>query len=224
MIPVGPPSGGPTPEHLLDDELRSVLERARALGFLGDQVLDRPIRHALGFAAILDDLGTSDDLPVVDLGSGGGLPGLVVAAALPRRRVVLIEAQQRRCEHLQSAVEALGWPDRVEVRCGRAEEIGRDPTLRASCQAVVSRSFGPPAVTAECAAPFLRAGGILVVSEPPDPGGSRGRWPEDGLAMLGLEYGSTVESPFRYAVINAVQPCPERFPRRVGVPAKRPLW
>src|SRR3546814_3548101 len=88
----------------------------------------------------------------------------------------------KRCAFLREAVEALGADERVEVVEGRAEEIGRGE-MRRVVDAVIARSFGPPAATAECAAPLLRAGGLLVVSEPPE---ALDRWPEDGLAMLGM--------------------------------------
>jgi len=110
----------------------------------------------------------------------------------------------------------------VVVRA-RAEDAGRIPHLRGSFDAVVARSFGSPPVTAECAAPFLHPGGLLVVSEPPraDP---EARWPRDGLATLGLEPLRTARTGFGYQVLRQNDPCPDRFPRRAGVAAKRPLY
>jgi 16S rRNA (guanine527-N7)-methyltransferase len=91
---------------------------------------------------------------------------------------------------------------------------------------VVVRSFGPPAVTAECGAPFLRVGGLLVVSEPPAEEGKalEERWPADGLAPLGLEPAERWTEPFTYHASRQVTPCPDRYPRRVGIPTKRPLF
>ena len=87
---------------------------------------------------------------------------------------------------------------------------------------VVARSFGAPAVLAECVAPLLAVGGLLVVSEPP--GGDGSRWPAGGLAEVGLAALDAVPGP--PALFRAAQtvPCPDRYPRRVGIPAKRPLW
>ena len=88
-----------------------------------------------------------------------------------------------------------------------------------------------PAVTAECAAPFLVVGGHLVVSEPPGdddeaPGGSppSPRWPAEGLARVGLAPATAWTEPFHYRSFVLERPCPEEFPRRDGVPAKRPLF
>src|SRR3546814_9312392 len=101
----------------------------------------------------------------------------------------------KRCAFLREAVEALGADERVEVVEGRAEEIGRGE-MRRVVDAVIARSFGPPAATAECAAPLLRAGGLLVVSEPPE---ALDRWPEDGRSE---EHTSELQSLMRisYAV------------------------
>ena len=155
---------------------------------------------------------------MLDLGSGGGVPGLVVALALPALDVVLLDAQLRRTAFLESAVEELRLDARVRVVRGRAEKVGREPVWRATQDAVTSRGFGPPAVTAECAAPFLVVGGRLVVSEPPT---EEDRWPP-AVEQLGLAVEGVAASDVRLMVLRQVAACPERFPRRA--PAKRPLF
>jgi 16S rRNA (guanine527-N7)-methyltransferase len=112
--------------------------------------------------------------------------------------------------------------DRVEVVHGRAEDVGRDPRRRQTADVVTARSFGPPAVTAECAAPLLRVGGRLLVSEPPD---ATDRWPESDLAALGLVPGEP-GAVHGFAFVQLVQgkPCPGRDPRRAGVPERSPLF
>ena len=91
---------------------------------------------------------------------------------------------------------------------------------------MVARGFGPPPVTAECGAPFLRVGGTLVVSEPPrrTSAGRSARWPTEGVMALGLRPAGTWQRPFHYQALEQAEPCPDRYPRRVGVPAKRPLF
>ena len=103
----------------------------------------------------------------------------------------------------------------------RAEVAGRTD-LRGTFDVVVARSFGRPTVTAECGAPFLKTGGRLVVAEPPEH--DSGRWPQDGLARLGLTLGERADSPPAVQVLVQEKPCPDTFPRRNGVPAKRPLF
>jgi 16S rRNA (guanine527-N7)-methyltransferase len=197
--------------------IEEVLGRARDDGFLGPGPVAAHIAHARGY------LGCVAEPPEVaaDLGSGGGIPALVLALAWPTSRWTLIEASMRRGQHLRWAVEALGLAHRVVVEDERAEVVGRS-ALRGTCDLVTARSFGPPAVTAECAAPLLRPGGRLVVSEPPD---DRERWPEPGLGLLHLGPPALVDGDgARYAVMCLVEPAPERYPRRVGIPAKRPLF
>ena len=205
------------------------LERSRELGFLGPGPVEPHIDHARRFAAALEGLapsGTAGPVRALDLGSGGGLPGLVLVSAWPTTDWCLLDANQRRTEFLQDAVDELGLGERVTVRRGRAEELAHDPALRATFDLVVARSFGRPAVTAECAAGFLALGGNLVVSEPPNdedgPQSTGGpRWDPDGLARLGLQ---DLGQRAGCQVLMAVAACPERYPRRVGIPAKRPLF
>jgi 16S rRNA (guanine527-N7)-methyltransferase len=110
---------------------------------------------------------------------------------------------------------------RVQVERARAELAGRNLSLRGRFDLVVARSFGPPAVTAECAAPFLRPGGQLVVTEPPD--GPTDRWPAPGLDLVGLLLTDRGVDP-GWVAFSQTRPCPPRYPRPVGQPAKRPLW
>ena len=163
---------------------------------------------------------------MLDLGSGGGLPGLVLATSRPDLELTLLEARQRACRFLRAAVTDLGLAD-VAVVEARAEDAARQPDLRETFDAVVARSFGPPAVTAECAVGFLRPGGRLVVSEPPGdeaPGHRAGRWPVSGLEELGFAPPVAGGGPGASFVVLEKTQSDDRWPRRVGVPAKRPVW
>jgi len=199
--------------------LRDVLLEAQRAGFIGPGCIDDHIRRALDLADGLPDTVRN----VLDLGSGGGLPGLPLILAKPAWRWWLLDGSARRAQFLTNALTRLGVTERAQVVPARAEEAARTP-LRQSFDAVVSRGFGPPAVTAECAAPFLKVSGLLLVAEPP---GDElpGRWDRQGLLMLGLvvdrrsEPGRTSWQTFRQ-----VEPCPERYPRRTGIPLKRPLF
>ena len=158
-----------------------------------------------------------------DLGTGGGLPGLVLAFTRPSSRWVLFDSRQRSVTFCREAASRLGIGERVVVVQGRAEETGRDPAHRARYQLVTARGFGRPAVTAECAAPLLDVGGRLVVSEPPGAAGER--WPAAPLAELGLRVLEVVAGDEAgFVVLEQVDACPTRFPRREGVPGKRPLF
>jgi len=146
-----------------------------------------------------------------------------VAAAWPDAVLYLLESNERRAFFLAEAADELGLADRVVVGHARAEEAGHDPEWRGRADVVLARSFGPPPVTAECAAPLLAVGGRLVVSEPP--GDPTDRWPEGPLAQLGLRPVSRFEQAFsRFQILRQEEACPPTYPRRVGVPAKRPLF
>jgi 16S rRNA (guanine527-N7)-methyltransferase len=193
-----------------DERLLDVLAEAEGLGLVGGDSLAEHVAHARRFASAVAGADT-----VLDLGSGGGLPGLVLAWDQPELAVVLLDASSKRGDFLRRAVGRLGLVERVHVWCGRAEVLGRDAGRRGSQAAVVARSFGPPGRTAECASPFLRVGGRLVVSEPPSAGD---RWPAAGLARLGLRSVSE-PSPVGLRVLEQSTLCPANFPRRRLSPA-----
>lgn len=200
--------------------LQAVLEEARELGFLGPGPVDGHMEHAKGF---IQAVGAEMPSRVIDLGSGAGLPGLILALAWPAVPIVLLDSSERRTLFLARAAEELGVSSHVVVARARAEEAGRDSAWRGRADLVVARSFGAPAVTAECAAPLLEVGGRLIVSEPPEEGGSR--WPPEGLKPLGLRPAGRFEQAFcRFQILRQESVCPEDFPRRVGVPEKRPLF
>lgn len=195
--------------------LLAQLERARALGFLGPGPVGEHIDHAAGFLDALDGVtGT-----VVDLGSGGGVPGLIIAVARPDLQLVLLDATAKRCRFLDQAVAALGV--RATVVEGRAEVVGHS-ARRGAADAVVARAFGGPGATAECAAPLLRVGGVLLVSEPPEPAADR--WGAQGLRTLGLSLGSRSAQFPVVQTLHQTERCPATFPRRDGLPSKRPLF
>jgi 16S rRNA (guanine527-N7)-methyltransferase len=201
-----------------DARLLAVLGESRRRGYLGPAPLEPQIAHARSLARSVERAPSS----FLDLGAGGGLPGLVLAVEWPYSSAVLLDSSTRRTEFLREALDALGLVDRVDVVCARAEAAARHADLRERFPLVVARSFGPPAVTAECAVGFLQPGGRLVVSEPRD--AARGRWPADALAELGFEAVEIVRGEHAFAALRRSAALDQRWPRRDGIPAKRPLW
>jgi 16S rRNA (guanine527-N7)-methyltransferase len=215
MSAAGPPAG-----HQGERQLIELLVEARRRGLVGPGPVEAHLEHARGFGEVVEPPGR---VLAVDVGSGAGLPGLVLAGCWPPTSWALLDGRARSADFLRHAVAVLGLEQRVSVIEGRAEQVGHDERLRGAAALVTCRGLGAPAVAAECAAPLLMVGGRLVVSEPP--GSSGERWPPDGLAQLGL---GPVEvrtaRGYRFAVASQDRPCPPRYARRVGVPAKRPLF
>ena len=211
--------------HRVPALVKAQLQRSAELDFLGAMPIDDQIDHALGFVWAVEEESGDTPMSVVDLGTGGGLPGLVLIACWPEASFVLMDANQRRTDFLAEEIEQSGHGDRVSVVRARAEEAGRADELREQADLLVARSFGAPATTAECSSPLLAVGGRAVVSEPPGEEAAQ-RWDPEGLAQLGLERGGRHRylDRFGYQVLLKVEPCDDRYPRRVGVPAKRPLF
>lgn len=198
---------------LLDEALLLAQER----GFVGSGDVAEHRRHAAAFLPLLPDEGR-----LADLGTGGGLPGLVLAWERPALQWLFVESSSTRARWLEGIVSDLDLAGRVEVLAERAETVGRS-SWRGRLDGVTARSFGPPGVVAECAAPLLRPGGVLVVSEPPE-GAPGDRWPAGPLAELGFGPAELAHEAPRLVRVPFVGPCPDRVPRKVGQPAKRPLF
>ena len=168
--------------------------------------------------------------PWADLGSGGGLPGIPLALALPGLRLTLVEAVGKKCAFLRDVVAELGLVERVEVTCARSEELaaaGRPG--RESYGVVLAKAVGPLAVVVELAAPLLRVGGLLVVSKTSaaverEAAAGEAAGAACGLARRRLVALTSSPLPGSVAVVfEKLAVTPERFPRRPGIAAKRPL-
>jgi len=146
--------------------------------------------------------------PIVDVGSGGGAPGIPLAAALPDREVVLLEATRRKCDFLESLE---GFPN-ARVVCGRAEEEEAD-----SYGVAVAKALAPPPVALEWCLTLVRPGGaaILLVGPSAD---------VEAVATVAARLGGAEpEVHPGTIVVEKVAPTPAGFPRRAGVARKRPL-
>lgn len=149
-----------------------ILESAQRVGTLGDRPIPEVIEHARHFVEALASITGR----VIDIGTGAGVPGLVIADDRPDLEVVLADRRATRMDALRLGVAALGWGDRVSVITADIADLGRDLEHAGQYDAVVCRGFGPPESTAPLARALLKNGGSLIVSEPPSPDPSR--WSE----------------------------------------------
>jgi len=145
--------------------------------------------------------------PIVDVGSGGGVPGIPLAVSLPDREVTLLEAIGRKCDFLRE------WaPSNASVVQGRAEEQDTDVYGIA-----VAKALAKPPTAAEWCLPLVREGGAVVLWVGPTADTER-------VARVAEQIGGELaESPDGLIVLRKVRPTPEGFPRRTGVASKRPL-
>ncbi len=215
-------------------------EMIAKLGHFGDLLLSSPvnvtaIRDPLGIEHLhfLDSLSlltvpeVNEAGRAVDVGSGGGLPAIVLALALPRLYVVAVESIRKKCVFIEQAALLLGLSN-LSVECARAEDLGHS-SLRESFDVAVTRAVAPMAVVAEICFPLVRVGGVVVTMKGPmsDQERIQGR---NALAILGAE-----ECPSRQVrsfpgaenrwlhVARKASSTPPEYPRRPGVPQKRPL-
>lgn len=162
--------------------LFETLRDAQRFGFFGDRPIDEAIAHAGHFVTALADV--PHGASVIDLGAGGGLPGLVLAEARPDLHLVLLDRRQKRTDFLQRAVQRLDF-ERVEVWHRDAEDVVVDVSLgrHSPFDGAVARGFGPPEVTLRTAVGVVRRAGVVVISEPP----TGDRWGGAILDELGVE-------------------------------------
>jgi 16S rRNA (guanine527-N7)-methyltransferase len=130
---------------------------------------------------------------------------------------------EKRSNFLKEALALPGAPGQGQVVTARAEDAARWPEFDEKFDLVTSRSFGPPAVTAECAVRFLKVGGVLIVSEPPAER-TEERWNSKGLALLGLIAQGRSRYGTAYEVLIKEGPTDREYPRASGIPKKRPLF
>jgi 16S rRNA (guanine527-N7)-methyltransferase len=149
------------------------------------------------------------DGPIVDVGSGGGAPGIPLADALPERQVTLLEATRRKCDFLERWTREL---PNAHVICGRAEEQPVD-----SWGVAVAKALAPPPVAAEWCLPLVEPGGAAVLYVGPTAQADR-------VALVAGQLAAELdEAPPGLLVLRKLGPTPPGFPRRVGVARKRPL-
>lgn len=160
--------------------LRRIFAEAQKRGALGSAPLSTIIEHAAFFADALP-LGVTS---CIDMGSGAGIPGLVIAIVRPEIQMTLIDRRANRTDALVRSVHALGVHDHVNVLCGDVELLRLQEQFFHSFDAACSRGFGPAVQTLRWAVDLVRSGGVVIVSEPPP--GSPDRWADVDLAKLGV--------------------------------------
>jgi 16S rRNA (guanine527-N7)-methyltransferase len=176
----------------------------------------------------LVQLDQTEGFSLVDVGSGAGFPGVPFALIYPQNRIVLIESSRKKCEFLQRLVESLDLQN-VQIVGERAEMCGHNAEYREKFSYATTRALAPLPVLAELCLPLVAVGGTLIVYK----GGGVDAELEKSRRVLALLGGTTEQmQTFRLPslhhqrtllFIKKQQPTPSKYPRRPGIPAKRPL-
>ena len=166
--------------------------------------------------------------PAIDIGTGAGIPGVPMNIVRPALELTLLEATGKKTEFLQKAVDLLGL-EAVTVVHGRAEEAARDPEHREQYPLAVAKAVAPLRVLVELALPFVGLGGYLAAQK----GSAAERELAEAATAIGVCGGEVAaiqafEAPGAavkpvLVLIRKVAPTPEAYPRRPGIPTKRPL-
>lgn len=188
-----------------------------------EDVLGRHLRECVALAAALS---VHPGEEWIDVGTGGGLPGLVLAMYHPGSRWVLLDATRKKIEEVRSFADALDLRT-VECRHGRAENLAHEEGMREGFAGAISRAVGPLPVVLELSRCFVRPGGTVAAV--------RGRqWASEieaateAMRLLRLDKLRTVGLPIgvreaRVVTMRANGPAPAKYPRSDGVPQSRPL-
>lgn len=162
------------------EPLLATLREGQRIGAIGPLAVEDAMAHSMRFV----DAIAEDARSVIDLGSGGGLPGLVIAWCRPDLNVTLVDRRSKRTDFLRRAVQRLGLGERAVVINADVKDLGRMDIHARAYGAVTARSFGPPVETVRLALPFVAVAGQILISDPPGPA----RWP----AILAGELGKQV--------------------------------
>ena len=178
---------------------------------------DRWRRHIVEALQLTRTLQIAGGAALIDVGSGPGIPGLVIAVARPDVRVTLLDSDSHKTGFLTHVAGVLGL-DALVVVNRRAEEAAHDPGLREEFDIATARALAPPAVLCELTLPFVRVGGTAAALVNDAPLVAR----EAAAAAAQLGGGDPQAGP-GVLLVPKTSPTPARYPRRPGVPARRPL-
>lgn len=165
---------------------------------------------------------------MIDVGTGAGFPGLVLKMVYPGMQLTLLEATRKKVEFLEAVVQRLEL-SQVQAVWARAEEAGQDPAYRERYDVAVARAVADLPVLVEYALPFCRTGGVFIAQKGANIQEELDR-SQHAIQLLGGYLREvrayelpTLDEPRTLVVIEKVHPTPKEYPRRPGVPVKKPL-
>lgn len=196
-----------------------------------EQLFIRSLRIAVPAGGNVSTAGWFEGRRIIDIGSGAGIPGLPLKLALPGAEVTLLESNRKKCDFMEHVIADLGL-NGVSVLNLRAEDAAHLEDHRENYDLATARAVAKLPVLAEYALPFLMLGGVAVIPKGPDQDAVQSESDEASLAADEMGAAPAIiqavahpgKSPTDHIIYwLKVQSTPDRYPRRVGIPAKRPL-
>jgi 16S rRNA (guanine527-N7)-methyltransferase len=192
------------------------------------EFLEKHIWDAIAGIEPLEILGKEESKRAIDIGTGGGFPGIPIAIACPNYQITLLDSVGKKILLLDEIIAALNLQN-VNTLIGRAEEIGQDINHRESYDLVSIRAVGLPSVCAEYALPLLKIGGTAILYR-----GQLNDTEREHLTRVAEKLGgeikaiASLQTPLSHSIrhciyLNKKEPTPAQYPRRVGLPTKKPL-
>lgn len=189
---------------------------------------DVAVKHFLDSLSCFQAVSFEDGMSLIDIGTGAGFPGIPIKIYRPGLKVTLIESVEKKVRFLESLISSLGLRD-IEVIHARAEDLGQSPARKESWDRVVSRAVASLAVLAEYCLPLLKVEGYFVAMKGPKLEEEL-KLAGNALLLLGgrLEKILKLKLPYtgderKLVLIRKTGPTPGKYPRRAGIPQKRPL-
>jgi len=197
------------------DELQRWNQRINLTAIPPEQAWDKHIGESL---ALVDAAQPPQGARVIDVGTGGGVPGIPMAILRPDLHVTLLDSDQRKAAFLTHAAGVLRL-DNVDVLCARVEDVAHRDGVREAFDLAVSRALAPPPVMCEFTLPLVRAGGRVATLV----GDAHAAAGESAHAAQLLGGGTPQAAPGNVLLIDKLHATPDQYPRRAGVPLRRPL-
>jgi 16S rRNA (guanine527-N7)-methyltransferase len=221
----------PAQHEAFDLYVRKLLDARRRTNLTSlrdrDAIERRLFLESIALLNALTDAGAVES-PVIDVGTGAGIPGLPLKIMRPDLEVVLLDATGKKVRFLEEVLRHLGL-NGVRVLQGRAEELAHDLAHREAYALALARAVAPLRILVELALPFVRQGGYLAAAK--GSGAAREvREAEKALAECGgaIDRLVSLDVPGpgpvpTLVLVRKIAPTPQRYPRRTGLPQKRPL-
>jgi 16S rRNA (guanine527-N7)-methyltransferase len=214
LIGAAVPTGLAERLALYGAELLNANRRVNLTGARSPQALLPHLLDSLSVVPYVSD-------PLVDVGAGGGLPAIPLALATGVS-LTLVEATVKKARFLETTLASLGLPGRVIAE--RAETAAHHPSLRGAFQCGTARAVASAPSVAELLLPFLATGGLAVLQRGALAASERNAVADASLMLGGrLEKEVALEGDHQILLIRKTGPTPGRFPRAIGIPARRPL-